>query len=99
MIGGMKLHLIDPVAETVEALQHRQVSIRLPPEIDHLGGPDLRAEARERRPRRCAPFALNRLPQRMIGGVEVVILQRRRLIDAFMRGTRARAGPEKYPLL
>ena len=64
--------------------QHRRILVREHSPLDRLRRPDLRAELRELFARPSGAFASHALAQRPIGSKQVVIRERRRLIQDLM---------------
>src|SRR3546814_8064595 len=74
----MELDMVAAMAEAVEQLQLRRVLVRQPALLDGLGSAKLRAIGRKPVIRPAGTVDRGGILQRMVGGEEVVILQRRR---------------------
>src|SRR3546814_8267771 len=77
----MEPDLVAAMAEAVEQLQLRRVLVRQPALLDGLGSAKLRAIGRKPVIRPAGTVDRGGILQRMVGGEEVVILQRRRLVQ------------------
>ena len=77
--GGVELDLVDPVAEAVVGAQLRRVLVREPSPFERLAAEQL-AEPAQRLVRPAGALARDRLDERPVLAVEVVALERRRLV-------------------
>src|SRR3546814_10876514 len=77
----MEPDLVAAMAEAVEQLQLRRVLVRQPALLDGLGSAKLRAIGRKPVLGPAGTVDRGGILQRMVGGEEVVILQRRRLVQ------------------
>ncbi len=78
---GMELDLIDPVAETIVGPQHGRVGVGLKPPVDRLLRTGETAQLADHVLCPRATFPLERLAQRRVRLEEVVVDERRRLIE------------------
>src|SRR4029077_6762892 len=85
---GMKFHLIGPVTESVMRMQHRWILVGLKSPANSLLGTHQPPEILDLRFSPPRPFSLDSTGQNAIGREEIVVHQRRRLVQHLMRGLR-----------
>jgi hypothetical protein len=80
----MKLHFIAPIPIAIVRVKHRSMLIRERPPLDRLRASQLASKLIKRGACPTRAFPHHRFAQRPIGGKQVVIDQRRRLIRNFV---------------
>ena len=80
----MKFDFVPPTPVAIVSAEHRRVFVRQRAPLDRFGAPGHAAECLELRARPSGAFARHRLAQRTVGGKQVVVRQRRRLIQNFI---------------
>ena len=95
--GGMERDLVDPVAEAVVAAQHRRVLVGLLAEPEGRGLAEPGAEPREPGLAPVAALARHRLAQRRVLLEQIVVLERRRLVQDLVGGEPGRL--RSHPVL
>ena len=93
MPGWMKFDRVDALALNVEIMQYRRVAIGESRVFKVRGRAECRSGAAQIRRGCTGTLTLYRLLQRQVGGEEVVLLQRRRLIEFGMAGVRVFHDP------
>ena len=83
----IELDLVDPLAEAVVRAKPRRVVVREPAELERLAA-ERRAERAQRLVRPRSALARDRLDERTVLAVEVVSLERRRLVVSPLRDRR-----------
>ena len=78
--GRVELHLVAPVPEAVEGVEHRRVAIGQHPPLEHLRLPQAASERRQVGLGPARPLPAHRLGQGPVGGVQVDVGERRRLV-------------------
>src|SRR5579883_1039814 len=86
MPGGMELDHVAAAAIAIEALQNGRVAVRLEAPFDRLGAAERGAEGGEAIDRPQGALARDSLAERAIAGEEIVIDERRRLVEDIVRG-------------
>ena len=81
----MKFDFVDTMAETVVRAQHRRILVGLESPANRFFGADAPAKLFEQRPRPIGSLAIDGVLEHAIRRKQVVIDQRRRLIQNFVR--------------
>src|SRR5579883_680890 len=93
MPGGVELDLIAPPPEAVVRVQHGRILVRERTPLDGLGGAYPAAELVEQGASPCRMLTNDGLAQVAIGREQIVIRQRRRLVQYLIFHVRSGGGP------